>query len=181
MAQTTTSTLTTAVPAELLALQIVEEVRPFNIVAPLVSNIVMPGGSGKVWHQNSLPVATVASVTEGSDITAAAQTTTEQTITVAEVGGNIEVTDFADEISIIQNQMAVWAGNLGRAIAQKITGDLCALFPALNSAATIGTSGTNITVANFLEAMYTLSNNNAPGAYKCVLHPRQVTDLFNAI
>jgi len=181
MAQTTTTTLATAVPSEFLAKQIIEEVRPFNTVAPLFKNIVMPSGSGKVWHENSLPSTTASSVNEASDITPAARTTSEKTITVAEVGLGTEVTDFADEISIIQNQMAEWAASQGRAIGQKITGDCCALFSSLNSGTAVGSTGVDITIANFLEAMYTLAAANAPGLASCVLHPRQVYDLFTAI
>ena len=181
MAQTTTTTLATLVPAEFIAAQVLREARPYNVVAPLVRNERMPQGQGVSFKISQLPTTTAASVAEASDITAAARTTTESPITVAEVGLSTEVTLLARETSRLQNQLIVWAQSQGRAIAQKITGDLCALFAALNGNTAVGTSGTDITIANFLEAMYTLANANAPGQRRAVLHPRQVTDIFNAI
>lgn len=181
MAQTTMSTLATVIPAEFIAAEILQEARPFNVVAPLVLNDIQPLGQGVVWNKSQLPVTAAASVDEGSDITAAARTTTEGTITVAEVGLNTEVTMIARETSRIENDLLTWAGSQGRAIAQKITGDLCALFASLNGSTPVGSSGTNITVANFIEGIYTLDNANAPGQKASVLHPRQIADLFAAI
>jgi len=102
-------------------------------------------------------------------------------VTIAEVGLSTDVTTLAQETSKLDDQLFLWAASQGRAIAQKVTGDLAALFPSLNDSSAVGTSGTNITVANFIEALYTLDSQNAPGQKVAVLHPRQVADLFNAI
>ena len=48
MAQTTVATLTTAVPSELILQEVIDEARPFNIVAPLVLNKQLPQSKGKV-------------------------------------------------------------------------------------------------------------------------------------
>ena len=181
MAQTTTTTLATTIPAELIAPMIVAEARPFNVVAPLVLNEVLPPHKGKVWNKQKLPTTTAAAVTETSDIVAAARTTTEASLTIAEVGLATDITKFAQETSAFNDWLGTWAASQGRAIAQKITGDLCGLFPNLNSSTAVGTSGTDITVANFIEAIYALDAANAPGQKRCVLHPRQVADLFSAI
>lgn len=181
MAQTTLATLATVVPDEFIVPELLAEARAFNVISPLVANHIMPAGSGVTWRQSQLPSSTAAAVTEASDITCAAQTTTENSITVAEVGLGIELTDKSGETAKVANDLLTWAGSCGRAIAEKITGDLAALFTALNDGTGIGTSGTNITAANFIEAMYTLDSQNAPGQKYCVLHPRQVADLFNAI
>jgi hypothetical protein len=175
------TTLATTLPNEMIAAAVIQEARPFNIVAPLVLNEIMPQGQGKTWAKQALPTTEAAGVAEASDITAAARTTTEATATMAEVGLATELTKLAQETSRLENQVILWAESQGRAIAQKITGDLCALFPNLNSDTAVGASGTNITVANFVEAMYTLDAANAPGQKRSVLHPRQVADLFAAL
>ena len=181
MALTTTTTLVTTLPTEMIVPEVIREARPFNVVAPLVLNARLPQGRGKVWAKQKLPSTTAASVAEDADISASARTTTEATVTVAEVGLSTDLTLLSQETSALEDQVLQWAGNQGRAIAQKVTGDLCALFASLNGNSAVGTSSTNITVANFLEAMYALDNANAPGAKVCVLHPRQVSDLFSAI
>jgi hypothetical protein len=180
MALTTTTTLGTLVPTEYVEARILEEARPYNVVAPLVWNLIQPEGMGTVRQISQLPASTAASVDESSDIAAAARTTTSASITIGEVGLATEVTRFATEVSKAQD-LDIWARNAGRAIAQKLTGDLCGLFAALNSGTAIGTSGTNIAVADFIEAVYTLENANAPGQPVCVLHPRQKADLASAI
>lgn len=181
MAQTTTSTLTTVIPSEYISAKLLQEARPFNVAAPLIQNVIMPMGSGKVWNQSQIPAGTAATVAEASDITAAARTTTENSLTIGEVGLSTEITDISMEIAKVAGDLLTWAGMQGRAVAQKLTGDVCALFASLNGSTPVGSTGTNITVANFIEAMYTLDNNNAPGQKNSVLHPRQVADLFNAI
>ena len=181
MAQTTTTTLTTVIPDEFIVSKVLQEARPFNVAAPLIQNFIMAEGTGLTWRQSRLPATTAASLAAGSDITAGARTTAELSITVAEVGLSTELQDIASEAAKVAGDLLTWAGSQGRAIAQKITGDICTLFASLNGSTAVGTSGTGITVANFVEAIYTLDNANAPGQKNCVLHPRQVADLFNAI
>ena len=181
MAQTTTTTIATTIPTELITAWIQEEARPFNIVAPLVFNDTQPEGQGSVYVMNKLPTTSAATVAEAADITATARTTTDESITVGEVGLGTALTDLAKETSRINQQIMEWTKSQGRAVAQKVTGDLCALFAALNSSSAVGATGTDISVANFLEAWYTLMNANAPGLPRTVLHPRQVIDLFNAV
>jgi len=183
MALTNTTTLDAWVPSEFISADILQEARPNLVVADLVHREFLQGGRGKVWEQSQLPVSQAASVAEGDDLAATARTpTTSASITVGEIGLNTEVTDLALETAIV-GDLAVWARSSGRAIAQKIDGDLCALFAGLNSSGSgeVGTSGTNLGVADFIEAIYTLELNNAPGPMACVLHPVQKMDLFNAL
>lgn len=181
MTQTNTTTLTHAIPTEHIVATVLEEARPFNVVAPLVLNDIQPAGAGKTWQKVILPSTTAAGVGEGSDITAAARTPTRAYATISEVGLATELTRLAEETSRLDNQVLVWAESQGRAIAQKVTADLCALFSGLNGGTAVGASGTNLSLENFIEAVYTLDNADAPGQKRCVLHPRQVTDLFAAI
>jgi len=169
------------VPTELIADQVIEEARPFNVVAPLVYQGQLGSGQGKVWEIEQLSTVTAASVTEGSDITATQRTTTSYNATVAEVGASTQLSNLVMETAKVAGDPATWAAAHGRAIGQQITSDMCDLFADLNSSTAVGTSGTNISVAHFIEAIYTLDAANAPGQKRCVLHPRQQADLFNAI
>jgi len=183
MALTNTTTLDAWVPSELISADVLQEARPNTVVADLVQREFLNAGQGKVWEQTQLPTTTAASVAEGDDISAAARTpTTTASITVGEVGLSTEVTDLALETAVVSD-LAVWARSSGRAIAQKVDGDLCALFAGLNSSGSgeVGTSGSDLTIADFIEAIYTIELNNAPGQMVCVLHPVQKMDLFNAL
>ncbi|HUS92093.1 MAG TPA: hypothetical protein VM695_09600 [Phycisphaerae bacterium] len=183
MALTNTTTLDAWVPSEMIAADVLDEARPNLIVANLVQREFLGKGLGKVWEQTQLPLTSAASVAEGDDLAAVARTpTTGASITVGEVGLSTEVTDLGLETAIV-GDLAVWARSSGRAIAQKVDGDLCALFAGLNSSGSgeVGTSGSDLTVADFIEAIYALELNNAPGRKVCVLHPVQKMDLFNAL
>ena len=181
MAQTTTTTLAYSLPTEYIRAEVMEEARPFNVVAPLVTNAIQPKGRGKVWQQVILPSTSASSVAEASDITAGARTVTRAYATMAEVGLATELTKLGEETSSLTDQVLLWAASQGRAIAQKVTADLCTLFADLNGSTAVGTSGSNMGVEDLVEAMYTLDAANAPGQRRCVLHPRQVADLFNSL
>jgi N4-gp56 family major capsid protein len=183
MAQTTTTTLEAWVPSELISADILQETRPNIVVAGLIQREFLGAGQGKVWEQTQLPTTTAAGVDEDADLAAVARTpATTASITIGEVGLSTEVTDLALETAIL-NDLSVWARSSGRAIAQKVDGDLCSLLAGLNSSGSgaVGTSGADLTVANFIEAIYTLELANAPGQKVCVLHPVQKMDLFNAL
>ncbi len=181
MASTTTTTLTNSIPAEFIAAQVIAEARPFNVVAPLVTNAILGQGQGKVWNKSILPSGSAAGYAEGSDITSTARTTGQGSITVAEVGINTTLTLIARETAKVAGDLMTWAAFGGRAIAQKVTSDLCDLFADLNSSSAVGTTAVNMGVSDFVEAIYTLDAANAPGQKVTVLHPRQVADLFNAL
>ena len=181
MTQTNTTTLQYTLPTEHIVATVVQEARPFNVVAPLVLNEIQPPGMGTTWQKVILPTTTAAGVGEGDDLTPAARTPTRAYTTISEVGLATELTRLAEESSRLDRQIMLWAASQGRAIAQKVTADLCGLFADLNGSSAVGTSGTNIAVADFVEAMYTLDNANAAGQKRCVLHPRQVADLFVAL
>lgn len=181
MTQTNTTTLTYSLPTEHIVAAVVQEARPYNVCAPLVLNEIQLRGAGKLWQKVVLPTTAAAAVAEANDITPAARTLSRAYTEIGEVGLSTELTRLAEETSSLANQVLLWAESQGRAIAQKVTADLCALFVDLHGGAAVGTSGSNISVADFVEAMYTLDNADAPGQKRCVLHPRQVADLFTAL
>jgi hypothetical protein len=155
MALTNTTTLDVWVPSELISADVLQEARPNLVVASLVQREFLGAGKGKVWQQTRLPSTVAASVAEDDDLAAVARTPAAlASITVGEVGLSTEVTDLALETAIV-GDLAVWARSSGRAIAQKIDGDLCALFAGLNSTGggEVGTSGSDMAIADFIEAI----------------------------
>ena len=183
MPETTTTSLAVNQPTEFIAADIVEEARPNIVIANLVQKPIMPEYSGTNWEHTQLPVTSSSGLTEGTDMTAGTRTTVRNAdITVAENGLRTDVTDLAGRTSRSgAADLSTWSGSAGRAIAQQIDGDLAALFPGLNSSTAVGTSGAALSVANFITAIYTLENNNAPYPYVSVLHPIQKFDLFSAL
>ena len=69
---------------------------------------------------------------------------------------------------------AALIGSVDQTIADKLTG----LFSGVSG--NVGTSGANLTVTNFYEAIYTLNLANNPAMLAAVLHPQQVNDLVDS-
>lgn len=181
--ETTLTTLAVDVPTELITAEILDALRPTIVIQPLVQPGKLPHGQGLVWQQTKFPTVTAAALTEATDQSPTARTTTlEADITVAGVGVNTRLTDLSRTATVGDaGDIMAWARQAGEAIRQKIDGDLAALFATLNSSSSVGSTGVNMTLANFLEANYTLESNNAPYPYSCVLHPIQKLDLQSAL
>lgn len=70
-------------------------------------------------------------------------------------------------------------GVLTESMDQTIADALCGLSSGVSS--NVGTSGANLSVDNFLSAIYTLNLANNPGdTLACVLHPIQINDLMES-
>lgn len=181
--ETTTTSLTVNVPTEFIEATLLEALRPNIVVAPLVQGEILGEGKGVVWQQTKLPTATASGLTEASDQNPTTRTTTrEANITVAGVGLNTEITDLAKLATVGQAaELGKWAQESGKAIAVKIDGDLCALFAGLNASTAVGATGVDLTVANFIEAIYTMENANVHSPLSCVLHAIQKYDLMTAL
>ena len=184
---------------EVLALEaeVVRAARAARVITPLVTNnIQLMGATSKVTQFPKMPaIATAAALSEGSDLSNTAVNTTGPTITAATKGVLIELTDLlvassaltgapagadigAIARSIQGSEFVRWAGD---GVMNTIEADLAALFTALNGGTGIGTSGTNLTLANLITATYTLESNNAPGDRHLVIHPVQWQDLLTAL
>lgn len=137
-----------------------------------------------------------AALTEGNDLSNSQVTTAGVTITAAPVGVMVKPTDLVRMTSVYGMADGPWTEQLGRALADKIDDDLCALLAAFSS--TVGTSGADLTLLQFLSALSTLETANAPSGNPsdessygptpsgltgpiAVLHPQQVHDLRTAV
>jgi N4-gp56 family major capsid protein len=167
MAATTTSTL------DDLFVNIVAQARftaeEQSLMAGLVTRYDIGNMAGKVIQVPKYPAISAAGLTEGTDMSSTAVSTSSVSITVAEVGAQVVLTDLA----------AMGAGNpaeelgtvLGNAIATKMDTDLIALFDGLSTS--LGSTTTELTAAYLFQAAATLRANKAPGRLVGVFHPYQ--------
>jgi N4-gp56 family major capsid protein len=131
------------------------------------------------------PTATAYAPTQAQDLTGEAISTTSKTITAAEIGARIDVSDLLSE-STARNMASDVGVMLGNALAEKVDVDAFSLFSETNiTTNSVGGTGTTITPAIILNAVYKLRAQNAPtdadGDYFAVIHPGQAYALTTAL
>jgi N4-gp56 family major capsid protein len=150
------------------------------VTPPLLQHHDLSGDASKAVKIPKADKFTAAGVAEGTELLNTALTTTSVTITAAEVGIQATVTDVL-EVSDIPAAHGARLRQLGRAMADKLDVDICALFAGFTNA--VGATTVNLSVANILDAIFTLENADAAnlGQIVGVLHPRQAADIREAI
>ncbi len=123
------------------------------------------------------PVLSAASVAEGVDMSNTAFSTGKATVTAAEVGLLLTVTDVLSMSDIVDD--SYYAQQAGEALADKVTTDICSLSSGFSSS--VGATGVNLTEANILDGIQTLMAAGVPGPYHGILHPIQYRDLATAV
>jgi len=144
-----------------------------SLMMGLVTQYNIAGQAGKTVQIPKYPSVTAADLTEGTAPSDTDVSTSSVTVTCAEVGNTVLLTDLA----------AMGAGNpadelgtvLGNAIATKIDSDLIALFSGFSGA--LGAAGAEITVADLFKAAATLRANKVTGSMAAVVHPFQAYQL----
>jgi N4-gp56 family major capsid protein len=167
---------------ELVAAEIVSR----DIINAAYANAVMPAlvKIADISSQNTLtmefpkwPLLAAGDLTEGTDAANSAVNTTSVSVTADEAGIMITVSDIVAKSGTAN--LADYAEELGKALANKIDTDILAEVADFTNS--VGTTGVDMTEANFLQAIYTLENGNASGPFAAVLHPIQVDDLRKAL
>jgi len=145
-----------------------------SLVRNLVTTYDISGEAGKVVQVPVYGDTTASALTEGSDMSSTAISTTSKSITVSEAGVQALLTDMA-----AKSAMGDVAGDLGRilgeAVAKKMDQDLIALFAGFSTGQ--GAAAQEITVADIVKAATVLSANNATGTPSAVIHPYQAFQL----
>ena len=144
-----------------------------SLMMGLVTQYNIGAQAGKTIQVPKYPAIAAADLTEGTAMTSTTVSTSSVSVTVGEVGAQVLLTDLA----------AMGAGNpaeelgtvLGNAIATKIDTDLIALFDGFSGS--IGTAGTEITVADLFKAAATLRAAKVTGTINAVVHPFQAYQL----
>ena len=145
-----------------------------SLLRNLVTMYNIDAQAGVTVQVPKYPAITAAALTEGTDMSSTTVSTSSASITVAEVGAQVFLTDMA----------AMGSGNpadelgtvLGNSIATKLDVDLIGLFDGFSTA--IGSAGTELTAAHLFQAAATLRANKATGRMYGVFHPKQVYNLI---
>lgn len=167
------------VAAEIVSRLVIDAAYAAAVVPPLVRFEDISSAPTLTMEFPKWPLLAGADLTEGTDAANTAVNTTSVSLTADEAGLMITVTDLLLNSSVLGGGLAPYAAELGKALANKI--DLDILAAAANFTNSVGTSGANITEADFLSAIYTLESGNAMGPFCAVLHPIQVSDLRVAL
>jgi hypothetical protein len=132
---------------------------------------------GKTIQVPKYPAITAAGLTEGTDMSSTAVSTSSVTITVGEVGAQVLLTDLAANGS--GNPAQELGVVLGNAIATKMDKDIIALFDGFSTS--LGSTTTEMTIAYLFQAAATLRANKVTGRLAGVFHPYQIYPVKSAL
>lgn len=156
---------------------VLEETRPAVVCLPLVKIRDVIGEKTLAKKFPKAPTIAAASVAEGTDLTNTASDPTSVTITAAEVGLMVTPTDLANKHSVWD--IAQVTAAIKRACVEKWDTDIAALYASFSN--TVGATGVDLSLANFLSAIFTLEDNDVAGPYASGLHTVQIADLRTAL
>lgn len=175
------STLTTlndlTLTAAVLEQAIVDYARAAVVMRGLVASHSLAGKMSKAAVIPKWAALSAAALTEGTDMSNTAISTDGVTLTAAEAGVRVDITDMVTNFA--GSDLNAYARQCGLAIADKWDADLCALSSGFSSS--VGSTGVELTLDKLHEAIYTLEAAKAPKGYAFVLHPRQVLDIRTLI
>ena len=175
------STLTTlndlTLAAAVLEQAIVDFARAEAVMRGLVSSHSLAGKMSKAAVIPKWATLSAAALTEGTDMNNTTLSTDGVTLTAAENGVRVDITDMV--LNFAGGDMTAYARQCGLAIADKWDTDLCALSSGFSTA--VGSTGVELTLDILHTAIYQLEAAKAPKGYAFVLHPRQVLDVRTLI
>lgn len=175
---TTTTSYNDTVYAAIISDVVLDALMASVVTPPLLDLYDLSGKPSKAVDIPKADKFTAASVAEGAEVANTALTTAKVTLTASEIAIMATITDVL-EVSDIPAAHGARLRQLGRAMADKVDIDVTALSAGFSQ--TVGATGVNLSLANILEAIFTLENGNAPKPYVGVLHPVQVNDLREAL
>jgi hypothetical protein len=121
----------------------------------------------------------MAAVAEGSSTTGVALTDASPSITIARQSLQRNISDLAVLTDSVGVTVPALAADMVGAAAARFQDMVCALLGSFTN--NVGTSGNPLTVAQFLEASFKLTQNSVNGPYTAVLYPNQVTDFLSSL
>lgn len=177
MATTTTTTLTELVNSEFISPAILEYALDSIVAAPYVNMLDL---RGKATGTGSFPRWVLDSATdiasETTDLSSETLETTDVTVSAAEVGIRRDISDTAQEDNILGAALYDFlvkdAGNL---LGVSLDDDIVALFGSFSNS--VGTSGSDLTLANMAGAISQLRKQKSRGAPVFILDDQQAEDL----
>ena len=166
------------IAAEIVSRLVIDAAYAEAVMPALVRVADISGSSTLSVDFPKWPLLTASDLTEATDMSNTAVNTTSMLVTADEAGIMITVTDMLLNGAGLGG-LEPFAEELGKALASKIDADL--LLSASSFTNSVGTSGAEMTEADFLSAIYALELGNAKGPFVAVLHPYQVSNLRGAI
>ena len=179
---TTTTTLTEMVQAEVLNQAIKDYLIDANVIMPIVEYQSIAGKNTKALSTILITKDTGADITEGTAMTVDDLDSSDVSITVAQVGIYRQVTEFVSQTNMLgKDGLFNLVVNDGIALVlEMVEDDLAALF-ASATGATVGTSGVDMSVTDFVTAVAKMRTIKVRGKYVCVLDDQQGLDFMNAV
>jgi len=176
MAVTDTTALTELVNSEFINPLLLEYAIDYTVAAPYVNLLDLRGKATKKGAFPRWVLDTATDITnETTSLSNTTLETTEVTITAAEIGIRRDVSDAVLEETIIGRALFDFlikdAGNL---FAVSLDDDIVALFASFTGA--VGTSGSNLTIANMVEAQATVRKQKMKGPLVYILDDQQALD-----
>lgn len=159
--------------AEIAQPNIIEALYAVNNVGDMVRTRNIAAFPSKSADFPKPPRLVAQSAAEGVELPNSPFATTKATIASGRVGIAIEPTDFLNMSDIVDMQF--YAAELGKAVAEKWTTDVCALAAGFSTQK--GSTGVNLTELNLQDAGTALRAQKVPPPYVGVLHPQQFNDL----
>lgn len=179
MAVSDTGTLEELVNSEFINPAILDYAYARAVAAPYVNMLDLRGKATKV---GSFPKWVLDAHTDITNETTALNNetfeTTDVQVTAAEIGVRRDVTDAAlEEIILSQEQLFDFlVRDVGVLFGIALDDDICALFASLNGGTGVGTTKTNLSLANMVEAQATVRSNNMLGSLVYILDDQQALD-----
>jgi hypothetical protein len=171
MADTTTTTLTEAIPT-IVASALLELVEG-DVVRPLVTNVPFPGPG--VVHQTPFIQKLTSEADDSLTSQALDSGTSDETspseATVGVHGGYVQLKEIA-ALATIDDMAAVAGALIGQCVVKRRDTDLVTLFTSFTT--NQGAAATDITPADLYDAYGSLRTYFAPLPYNLVMHPLQI-------
>jgi hypothetical protein len=182
-AETGVTALTNIINSEVIEQDVADYLIDANVISPISTYRSIAGRASKVWTFTRWSKDSGNDITDGTGLSGnTVMAMTETSATVGVVGIAREVTDFASETTIMgPAQLYNRVFQDGAALSMEMLEDDLAALPASFTGTTVGTSGVDMSVANFIEAIARLRTAKARGKYVCVLDDQQSYDLSAAV
>jgi len=165
------------VAAEIVSRLVIDAAYAQAVMPSICKSADISGEATKTVEFPKWPLLSASGLTEATDLSNTAVNTTSASVTVAETGLMITITDLL--LNSSAQGIQSYAAELGKALANQIDTDLLA--EVADFTASVGASGSALTEAIFLESIYELDNGDAIGPFAAVMHPIQIDDLRKAI
>jgi len=121
-----------------------------------------------------------ASATDGADVASATLTPSTVDITVGRSALRYDITDLAAMTGLgIDIDPFTIAQKMAMSAEARINQIICATFTAASNS--VGTSGVDMSVDDFYDAMFQLESESNNGEFYCILHPQQLSDLRDSL